>query len=268
MILNSITWNVNPEIFPLGPFSIRYYGLLFAAGFYIGYMIVRKMFRIEGLSDELLDKLTIYMVVATVIGARLGHCLFYEPEYYLKNPIEILMVWHGGLASHGGAIGILVALLIFSRKFKKPYIWVLDRIVVPTALAGCFIRLGNLMNSEIYGYETDLPWGFIFVRSGETVAKHPTQIYEALSYLVIFVILYFIYFKAPKKGNPRPGLLFSLFLILVFTARFIIEYVKEVQVDMETAWALKLGQSLSIPFIVAGLAILIWSYRNKNYSKV
>ncbi len=267
MIINFITWNVNPEIFPLGPFSIRYYGLLFAAAFYISYMIVRKMFRIEGLSDELLDKLTIYMVVATVVGARLGHCLFYEPKYYLSNPMEILMVWHGGLASHGGAIGILVALFIFSRKYKKPYIWVLDRVVVPTALAGCFIRLGNLMNSEIYGYQTDLPWGFIFVRNGETVAKHPTQIYESLSYLVIFVILYFIYFKAPKKGNPRPGLLFSLFLILVFTARFFIEFVKEVQVEAEQGWSLKLGQSLSLPFIITGIIVLYWSFRNKKFNK-
>ncbi|MFW5657125.1 MAG: prolipoprotein diacylglyceryl transferase [Bacteroidota bacterium] len=260
MILSAITWNVDPEIVNIGPFSIRWYGLLFATGFYLGYLIMLKIFKREKLPESLLDKLTWYMVLATVIGARLGHCLFYEPEYYLSNPVEILKVWKGGLASHGGAIGILIALWIFSKKTKKKYLWILDRIVIPTALVGFLIRMGNLMNSEIYGYQTDLPWGFIFERSGEIVPKHPTQIYEALAYLLFFILLYKIYFRKPK-GDVQPGLIFSLFLILVFTARFFIEFVKEVQVESEVGMTLKLGQWLSIPFVLGGMALLIWSYK-------
>lgn len=261
MLLNYITWDVDPEIFPVGPLSIRWYGLLFAAAFYFSYLIVRRMFKKEGVSDEVLDRLTLYVFVGTVVGARLGHCLFYEPGYYLSNPVEIIKIWKGGLASHGGAIGIIFALYLFVRKEKKPYIWILDRIAVVAAISGFFIRMGNLFNSEIYGYETDLPWGFIFVKAGETVPKHPTQIYEALAYLLIFILLYSIYNRSPK-GNTKPGMLFGWFLILTFAARFFIEFLKEVQVEAEKGWNLKLGQSLSIPFILTGLIILYFAYRN------
>ena len=260
MIFGAINWDMNPEIFRIGNFAVRWYGLLFASGFFFGYLIFMRFFKKEGLSVELLDKLTIYMAVGTVIGARPGHCLFYEPEYYLNNPIEILKIWRGGLASHGAAIGILVALWLFVRKHQKPFIWILDRIVVVVALAGALIRLGNLMNSEIYGIETALPWGFVFIRNLEVVPKHPTQIYEALTYFLVFGLLLLIYIRSDAKF--RPGTLFSWFLILVFGMRFLIEFIKEDQVDFEAAMSLNMGQWLSIPLVLLGIGLLLF-YRPK-----
>jgi prolipoprotein diacylglyceryl transferase len=256
MVLTAIVWDVNPEIFSIGQFAIRWYGLLFASGFVFGYFIMGNIFKKEKVAQKMLDTLTTYMVVGTVIGARLGHCLFYEPEYYLADPIKILKVWEGGLASHGAAIGILIALWLFARKAKKPYIWILDRIVIVVALAGFFIRMGNLMNSEIYGVETALPWGFVFVRWNEIVPKHPTQIYEGLSYLAIFALLYLLY---QKKGTAlKPGMLFGIFLAVLFFMRFLIEFIKEPQVGFEETMALNMGQLLSIPFILAGLYFLFF----------
>ena len=259
MIFGAINWDVNPEIFRIGDFAVRWYGLLFASGFFFGYLIFMRFFKKEGLSADLLDKLTIYMALGTVIGARLGHCLFYEPDYYLSNPVEILKIWRGGLASHGAAIGILIALWLWVRKFKMSFIWIIDRIVVVVALAGAFIRLGNLMNSEIYGVETSLPWGFVYIRNLEVVPKHPTQIYEALTYFLVFVMLLVIYYKTDAK--PRSGMLFGIFLILVFGMRFLIEFIKEDQVDFEAGMALNMGQWLSIPFALLGAGILVWSLR-------
>jgi len=255
MILNSIIWDVNPEIFRIGNFAIRWYGILFALGFVIGYIILGQIFKKENIPSKLLDTVTTYMVIATVIGARLGHFLFYEPEYFLQNPLQILKIWEGGLASHGAAIGIFIALYIFSRKINKPYFWTLDRIAIVVALAGFFIRIGNLMNSEIYGIETSLPWGFIFVLWGETVPKHPTQIYEGLSYLIIFFILYSIYLK--KGTQLKHGYLFGLFMILLFSVRFLIEFIKEPQVGFEENMILNMGQILSIPFILIGTFIIL-----------
>lgn len=257
-----IPWDPNPEIFRIGPFAIRWYGLLFASSFLFGYFIMRKMFKNEGLGDPVLDRLTIYMAVGTVIGARIGHCLFYEPGYYLSHPLEILKVWHGGLASHGAAIGILIALWLFIRKEKKGYFWVLDRIAIVVALAGFFIRTGNLMNSEIYGVETSLPWGFVFLRNDEVAPKHPTQIYEGLTYLFVFVLLLRMYWN--RKGNVYQGLLISIFLIIVFASRFFIEFVKEPQVTFESSMKLNMGQLLSIPFIIAGITGLYLSLRIKK----
>jgi phosphatidylglycerol---prolipoprotein diacylglyceryl transferase len=261
-----VPWDVNPEIFRIGQFAIRWYGLLFASSFFFGYLIFRKIFANEGISEEVLDKLTVYTAIGTIVGARLGHCFFYEPSYYLAHPLEILAVWHGGLASHGAAIGILLALWLFTRNVKKPYMWILDRIVIVVALAGFFIRMGNLMNSEIYGVETTLPWGFVFLRNGETVPKHPTQIYEALAYLLIFVLLLRLYWR--KKGEFISGLLFSLFLILVFTFRFFVEFVKEDQVSFESGMKLNMGQLLSIPFVLFGIGLLIYSVRNNIRKKI
>ena len=256
-----IPWNVNPEIFRIGDFAVRWYGLLFASGFVFGYYLMRRIFRNEGLGDATLDRLTVYVAIATIVGARLGHCLFYEPEYYLARPLEILKVWHGGLASHGAAIAIPIALWLFARKEKKTFIWAIDRVVIVVALAGALIRLGNLMNSEIYGVETTLPWGFVFLRNGENAPKHPTQIYEALAYLTIFGILMRIYWK--NLGKQKPGLLFGLFLVLVFGFRFFVEYVKEDQVAFEAGMKLNMGQLLSIPFVMIGIALLIWAYKQK-----
>jgi phosphatidylglycerol:prolipoprotein diacylglycerol transferase len=262
MHLLIVPWDPNPEIFRIGSFAIRWYGLLFASCFLFGYIIMNKMFKNEGLRDVVLDRLTIYMAVGTIVGARLGHCLFYEPAFYLKHPLEILYIWHGGLASHGAAIGILIALGLFVRKEKKGYAWVIDRIAVVVALSGFFIRMGNLMNSEIYGIETTMPWGFVFLRNGEVVPKHPTQIYEALSYLMIFILLYKMYWR--KKGVFYDGLLISIFLILVFTSRFFIEFLKEDQVTFESAMKLNMGQLLSIPFILLGIVWLYFSLKNKK----
>jgi prolipoprotein diacylglyceryl transferase len=261
MELQIIPWNVDPEIFRIGNFAVRWYGLLFASGFVFGYYIMKKIFKNEGFGDATLDRLTVYVAIGTIVGARLGHCFFYEPAYYLARPVEILKIWHGGLASHGAAIGILLALWLFARKERKPFIWAIDRVVIVVALAGALIRLGNLMNSEIYGVETTLPWGFVFLRNGETAPKHPTQIYEALAYLITFGLLMRIYWK--NLGKQKPGLLFGIFLMIVFGFRFFVEYIKEDQVAFEAGMKLNMGQWLSIPLVLAGIAILIWAYRHK-----
>ena len=253
MTINYIVWDANPEIFQIGTFAIRWYGLLFASGFLVGFFIMQQFFKKEGIPLKVLDSLTTYMVVATIIGARIGHCLFYQPGYYLSHPLEILKIWEGGLASHGAAIGILIALYFFAKRYHVTFLWTLDRVVTVTALAGFFIRLGNLFNSEIYGHVTDLPWGFVFIRVGEE-PRHPTQLYEGLSYLAIFILLITLYYK--KKGKPREGLIFGLFLLLVFLSRFIIEFVKEPQVVFEQGMMLNMGQWLSIPFILAGLYLI------------
>ncbi len=262
MILNFITWNVDPEIFRLGSFAVRWYGLLFASAFLLGYLIISKFFKNEKIKTELLEQLLIYIAIGTIIGARLGHVFFYESEYYLANPVEILKIWRGGLASHGAAIGIAIALILFTRKNKLKFFWMADRLVITVALAAAFVRLGNLMNSEIYGTETALPWGFIFLRTGETLPKHPTQIYEAIAYLALFAILYFWYWR--KKGVLKEGVLSGVFLITMFTSRFLIEFVKEVQVPFEKGMALNMGQILSIPLILSGIAFLIYSLRRPD----
>lgn len=265
MSLLYINWNPNPEIFGLGSFSIRWYGILFAAGFFIGYFIVKDFFKKEGVSLKLLDQLATYLVIATIVGARLGHCLFYEPGYYLSNPIDIFKVWEGGLASHGGAIGIIIALWLYSRRYNLKVMWILDRVAIPTALAGFFIRIGNLMNSEIFGIPTDLPWAFRFINAYDPVLavdpRHPTQIYEGLAYLLIFAFLMFQYYKFRKQRSN--GYFLAMFLILVFTARFFIEFIKEPQVGFESSMALNLGQLLSIPFVLTGAVILYLNWKRK-----
>jgi prolipoprotein diacylglyceryl transferase len=263
MHLLIIPWDVNPEIFRVGAFAVRWYGLLFASSFLFGYIIMNRIFKNENLGDAVLDRLTIYMAIGTVVGARLGHCLFYEPGYYFQHPFEILMIWHGGLASHGAAIGIPIALWLFVRKEKKEYVWILDRIAIVVALSGFLIRMGNLMNSEIYGIETTVPWGFVFLRNNEVVPKHPTQIYEALAYLAVFILLYKLYWS--KKGQHIQGMLVSLFCILIFGARFFIEFLKEDQVAFEATMKINMGQLLSIPIILMGIGGLYWSItRNKR----
>lgn len=271
MNLAYIIWDVNPYIFTfpdnfplLGGRPVAWYGLLWAMVFIVGYYIMRMVYRKEKLSDDLLDKLTINMLVFTIIGARLGHCLFYEPEYYFANPEKFLYIWEGGLASHGGAIGILIGLYIYSRKIKKPYIWILDRIAIPVAIGGSFIRLGNLMNSEIYGYETTLPWGFKFVRDwapGTPIdaipACHPTQIYEALVLVIMFAVLMYLFFKK-DTANKRPGFFFGLFCTVIFGSRVLIEFIKQPQVEFETSMTLDMGQWLSIPFVIVGIYFMFF----------
>ncbi len=273
MIIDAITWNVNPEIVAIGKLSIRWYGLLFASAFLSGYFVFNRYLKTERLSQEMLDQLLIYVAIGTVIGARLGHCLFYQPDYFLANPAEILMIWKGGLASHGAAIGILLALWLYVRKQKLSFLWLIDRIVIVVALGGAFIRLGNLFNSEIYGGPTSLPWGIEFVRdrlydstTGEllpTVPRHPTQLYEALSYIAIFSILFSFYRKNYEK--VRDGFIFGVFLILLFSVRFLIEFVKNDQVAFEANMSLNMGQWLSLPFILAGVGMIVWTKRQPKY---
>lgn len=262
MHLLVIPWNVNPEIFHIGAFAVRWYGLLFASSFLLGYVIMNRIFKNENLGEPVLDRLTIYMAIGVIVGARLGHCLFYEPGYYFRHPLEILMIWHGGLASHGAAIGILTAIWLFTRKEKKDYLWALDRIAIVVALSGFLIRMGNLMNSEIYGIETTVPWGFVFLRNHEVAPKHPTQIYEGLAYLVIFILLLRMYWV--KKGEHYQGILISLMVLLIFGARFFIEFLKEDQVAFEATMKLNMGQWLSIPFIILGIAGVYYSLKTKK----
>jgi phosphatidylglycerol---prolipoprotein diacylglyceryl transferase len=276
-----IIWNVKPQIHDFGFIELRWYSFLFLLGFILSYYILTKVFKKEGVPIELLDKLTIYVVLCTIIGARLGHCLFYEPGYFLKHPLEIILPFQGtigkdfrftgyqGLASHGGTLGILIGIYFYARDVKKPYLWVLDRLAIVTALAAFCIRMGNLFNSEIYGHATTMPWGFKFVREAplgtpidQIVPKHPTQIYEALCYMVIFIILISIYYKKYPKLNE--GFLIGLFLILLFSARFFIEFLKETQVNFEKGMLLNMGQILSIPFILAGIYLV---YRSTNTQK-
>lgn len=255
-ILAFIHWNVSPEIFSLGPIHVRWYGLLFAVGFLFGYNHGEKMFKHENIDLKWLESLFIYLIVATILGARLGHVFFYGWDYYSQHPIEILYVWQGGLASHGGVLGIIIAMIIWSRNVsKRSILWVLDRVVVPSIFVGALIRFGNLMNSEIYGMQTSLPWGFIFERNNETVAKHPTQIYEALSYLVTFGVMLYMYWKT--KAKDYQGMLVGVFFIMVFTARFFVEFIKEDQEAFEATMSLNMGQWLSIPFVITGIILII-----------
>ncbi len=270
MLINAIHWNVDPVMLHLGGFSLRWYSIGFLLAFLVGYLIFYRMCKREKVEVRYLDSLVLYIFVATLVGARLGHCLFYEPDFFLTGEhwLEIFLPFnlrtgqftgYQGLASHGAAIAILIAIWLYNRRFHVNVWWLLDRLVIIIALAGCFIRLGNLMNSEIYGVETTLPWGFIYERNGETVPKHPTQLYEALSYLLIFLVSYGVYLR--KDGKLHNGRLFGWWLIALFGARFLIEFLKEEQVEFEKGMALDMGQWLSVPFILAGILLLVLSHK-------
>ena len=273
-----INWDVTPEIID-GWKTPNYYGLFFVTGLIIGYFVIKRMFEKHKIPEIQLEKLVLYMIIATIVGARLGHVLFYGPYFdhvddfgimqrgYFSHPLDILKVWEGGLASHGGAIAILIALYMYSKRVThKPMIWILDRIVVAVAIAGCFIRLGNLMNSEIVGHVTNVPWAFKFpyffnevTREFDPRPRHPTQIYEALAYIITFAILMFMYWK--KEAWKRPGVIFGTFLILLFGARFIVEFFKIGQAERDMDLVINTGQWLSIPFVLAGIVILFYAMR-------
>lgn len=265
-----LNWNVDPVIFWItDSFPLKYYGALFACGLLLGFYIVRNIYKKENLSLDNLDTLLIYVIVGTVLGARLGHCFFYEPEYFLKHPIEILLpiqkikgvyqfVGYQGLASHGGSIGVLTAMILYCRKYKVQFLGLLDKMAVAVPVTGTFIRLGNFMNSEIYGKPTNGNWGVVFERD-DLIPRHPTQLYEAFAYLLIFGILFYMY-KSEKIRNAQ-GLIFGTFLTLLFTARFIIEFFKENQEAFENSMLINMGQILSIPFILIGLALIFWKTR-------
>lgn len=271
----AIHWNVDPVLFNIGSFGVRWYSLGFLVAFALGYYIIARMFKHEKVSEQYLDSLLVYIFLAVLVGARLGHCLFYEPDYFCTSAHWTEIFWpfrngeftgFQGLASHGAAIGILVALWLYWRKYGLNAWWFLDRLVIVVALGGAFIRLGNLFNSEIYGTVTDLPWGFVFERDKGTVEdwylpKHPTQIYESLSYFIIFGVSLWYYIR--KKGQFKTGTIFGWWLVALFGVRLLIEFVKNDQVDFEAGMVLNMGQLLSLPFIIGGLAIAWMANKGK-----
>ncbi len=260
MQIASFIWNPSPTIFPGIP--IRWYGLLFAIGFIGAYQVLIRIFKREGIELKKLESLIFYMIIATVVGARLGHCLFYEPEVYLSDPIRILKIWEGGLASHGAAFGILIGMLLYLRKNKEfKFIWLADRLSVAIPFAAMCVRIGNFVNSEILGKASDLPWAVVFSKE-DLIPRHPAQLYEGGVYLLLFLLMLFLYFK--KSDKFAPGLLTGTFLIIMFTARFLIEYVKAVQVQFENSLILHMGQLLSIPFILLGLGLIAYSIVKKK----
>ncbi|MBL1215065.1 MAG: prolipoprotein diacylglyceryl transferase [Ignavibacteriae bacterium] len=256
-------WSISPEIFSIGPFTVRWYGLLFATSFIVGFQIMLWIFKKEKKKEKDLNDLVWYMVGGTVIGARLGHCLFYNPSYYLSNPIEILKVWEGGLASHGAAVGILIAVYLYIKgRNDQTYLWVMDRVVITVALAAFFIRVGNFFNSEIIGVPGDVPWAIKFLAAPGLTAqerlmpRHPAQLYEAIAYLITFLTIFFIY--KIKDGKVKDGLIFGIFLIMIFGFRIFVERFKEVQSSFEAGMALNMGQILSIPLVILGIVLLFW----------
>jgi prolipoprotein diacylglyceryl transferase len=274
MNLAAVLWDANPEMIKIGSVPVRYYGVLFALGIILGYKIVSYVFDKERIPQFYLDKLLLYIIVGTVLGARLGHCLFYEFDYYMQNPLEIVIpfakvngtyqyVGFMGLASHGGAIGVLLAIYLYCRKYKIGVFWILDKIALGVPIAGAFIRFGNCMNSEIYGKPTDGTWGVIFAND-YMIPRHPTQLYEAFGYIITGVFLWFLYHSHKVKNN---GVVFAYFLILMFSTRFILEFFKEDQVAFEQNMMFNMGQWLSVPFILIGVLMLVFQNKMTNISK-
>jgi phosphatidylglycerol---prolipoprotein diacylglyceryl transferase len=275
-MMNYIHWNIDPEILNLFGISIRYYGILFVGGLILCFYILNWIFKNENISTDKLEKLSIYGVIGIIIGARLGHCLFYEPAYYLNHPLEMILPiqqtpdggykfsGYQGLASHGGTIGLLIALIIYSLKTKEPIIKTIDLIAVVAPLGSCFIRLGNLMNSEIIGIPTNVPWAFIFVRV-DNLPRHPAQLYEAIVYLLIFGLLIYLY--KTNRTKLQNGFFFGLSISLIFIARFIIEFLKEKQVAFEEHMKLNMGQILSIPFIILGIGFIVFGLAKTKKEK-
>ena len=297
-MLDFVTWNVDPILIHIGDGGIRWYGLLWAIGIYICYLIELKMYKHENCPPEWIDKLFMWMVIGLIIGARVGHCWFYEwhdvtlpgmkayCQYmgistdpvqifgwtinyrnpYIEHPFKLLKIWEGGLSSHGGAFGLLTAAWLLNKKvfskepkFHTSLLWIMDRLVVGVCVTATLIRLGNLMNSEIYGTPTDLPWGFIFVRDGQTVPCHPTQIYEMLYCIVAFVVTWLMYWKG--KAYEREGLLLGVFLEIIFFTRFMLEFIKNDQELFEADHLLNMGQLLSLPFVIWGIYLIIRAYK-------
>ncbi len=269
-----ISWNVNPEIFRVGGFALRYYSLMFALAFIFSYMLLSKIYKKENVSLSLLNKLAIFIIVGTILGARLGHTLFYEFGYYKDHLLEIILPFritngkfeltgYQGLASHGGAIGIIAAVVLYCRKYKQSFLWIMDRLVIVVALSAFFIRMGNLFNSEIIGKPSEVPWSFVFERV-DMIPRHPAQLYEAISYLIIFGILWYLY--KSKVQTLMNGFIFGCFLTMLFTVRFLIEFVKENQEAFENKIPINMGQILSIPFILAGIYLIV-SKSNQNSIK-
>lgn len=264
--LLAVHWHVDPAIFRIGGFQLRWYSVLFISGFILGWYIMKWIFKRERMDEKLLDPLLYTLLIGTIVGARLGHCLFYDFDYFFgswKGFLEVFMPWKGGLASHGGTIALIIALIWFAHHYGPRYrnfdfFWLVDRLLIPVSFAAAFIRFGNLFNSEIYGDPTNLPWGFIFELRGETVPKHPTALYEAFSYILIGLVLLWLYLK--KRDKLKRGFMTGLFFVCCFGVRFLIEFVKEEDV-LYFNDTLNTGQVLSIPFVLLGIAIMVWSLK-------
>ena len=266
-----ISWNPDEMAFNLGFLSFRWYSLCWLIGLILAYIIVKKLYKEAKITDELFDPLFIYCFLGILIGARLGHCLFYGwvntpnglVNTYLQHPSSLIKIWEGGLSSHGGACGILIAMALFNQFVsKKGFIWIFDRLVPAVAFCGACIRFGNLTNSEIYGIPTDLPWGFIFVRDGQTIPCHPTQLYEVTYCIITLAVCSYLYWK--RHAYTNRGLIFGTFLIIVFVTRFLLEFIKNDQEAFEQSMTLNMGQILSIPFILWGIYLLFQANRRKG----
>lgn len=263
-LLAYINWNASPDIISIGFLTLKWYGLFFASGFLLGLFMVKRMFAVENAPEEWLDKAFIYIVLGAVLGARFGHVFFYDWDYYSQHLSEIPMIWRGGLASHGGAIGVLVALWLFSRNVsRQSMLWILDKVVVPTALAAAFIRMGNMMNSEILGKPADVAWAFVFLKVDD-VPRHPVQLYESITYLISFAVLYQVYWKTDFRFYP--GKIFGLFLIFIFGSRILWEQFKDSLGGFEESLGLlSTGQWLSIPFVLTGLYFVFRNTEKVGY---
>jgi len=272
-MLHFITWNPAPEIFTIPgiEWPVRWYGLMWALAFIASHFFMNRVFKAEGRSEKDLDTLTLYIILATIIGARLGHCLFYGPwfdevnangliinEGYLSHPLNILKVYEGGLASHGGAIGIITGMLLYCRKTKESWLWLFDRLAIVVPLASMCIRIGNLINSEIIGRVTDVPWAFIFTQE-DNLPRHPAQLYEAV--FCFFLFIYMHWFWKNKREKVGPGFMFGILCVLLFLERFVDEFFKENQVAFEDGMVLNMGQWLSIPFVIVGIIMIVKSYK-------
>lgn len=257
-----IHWNFDPILFSIGPVHVRWYGLIWAAAFLLGQQFLTWIYRREDRKNGESDHLFVYALGGTIIGARLAHCLIYDPAFYLTHPIAILKIWEGGLASHGGAVGMLLALWLYTRRFSVPsYLWLLDRIAIPAALGAALVRVANFLGSEIVGRPTSGTWGVIF-DAVDQIPRHPVQLYEATAYLLIFIVLLRVYLR--KGARVSYGLISGVFLVGVFTARFILEFFKAPQAAYEANFAVTVGQWLSLPFILVGLCLVFYAIRSSN----
>ena len=251
--MEHMVWNIDPVLISFAGLTIHWYGALFATAILAGLQVMKWIYQQDKKPVESLDTLLVYVVVGIIVGARLGHCLFYDPGYYLSNPLKILAIWEGGLASHGGGLGVIIATAFYAKKYQMPYLWLLDRLAIPTALFGFFVRAANFVNSEILGIPSNVAWAVVFQRI-DNIPRHPVQLYEAFSYLLIFFVLMVIY-KGQKQNQPQ-GKLLGVFLILVFSARFIIEFFKEKQASYAAELSISTGQMLSVPFFIVGLVLV------------
>ncbi len=254
-------WNIDPVLIDIGFLKIRWYGLMFASAFMASFYVMQWVYRREGKKVEQLDDLLMYMAVGTIVGARLGHCLFYDPAYYLSHPLKILAIWEGGLASHGASIGIILSLYLFARKYKENFLWLLDRVAMASMAAASLIRIGNFFNSEIVGISTQVPWAIIFPRV-DSLPRHPVQLYESAAYALIFIVLTWVYRQVADKKIH--GFLFGVFCILAFSARFVLEFFKTRQASYNQEFWLTTGQMLSIPFFLIGIGFILWSLKQNR----